>query len=269
MFFLDGGGASLGTAQGEITIDTSQAESSLSALGTALVSFDGKAGSIGQGMITFQQSTVGLAQGMQNVGRSVESLGQNVEAPFLSAISAATDLQSTMAGVNAVMDLSSEQFQQLGALAQQLGRDTVFSGEQSAQGIEQLGKAGISFTDIMSGAAAAATDLAAAGGVDVPKAADVMAAAMQAFNISGADSVTVADALAGAANASLSDINQLGIGLGQVAGVANAAGMSLQETTAFLAVMADNGVRGSDAATSMKNAILALLDHYVNCLVYF
>jgi TP901 family phage tail tape measure protein len=259
MFFLDGGGASLGTAQGEITIDTSQAESSLSALGTALVSFDGKAGSIGQGMITFQQSTVGLAQGMQNVGRSVESLGQNVEAPFLSAISAATDLQSTMAGVNAVMDLSSEQFQQLGALAQQLGRDTVFSGEQSAQGIEQLGKAGISFTDIMSGAAAAATDLAAAGGVDVPKAADVMAAAMQAFNISGADSVTVADALAGAANASLSDINQLGIGLGQVAGVANAAGMSLQETTAFLAVMADNGVRGSDAATSMKNAILALL----------
>jgi TP901 family phage tail tape measure protein len=255
----DRGGASLGTAEGRITVDVSQAIGSLNQLGGALTSFDAKATGVGTTTNQFTQSTVGLAQGMQQIGRVTTGLGVAMAAPFIGAAKAALDFESSMAGVNAVMDLQGSQFQDLSDLAQQLGKDTIFTGTQAAEGIETLGKAGISFEDILGGAAEAATNLAAAGGVDVPRAAEVMAGAMQAFNISGEDSVRVADALAGAANQSLSDINQLGIGLGQVAGVANAAGLSLEETTAFLALMADNGIRGSDAATSMKTAILALL----------
>lgn len=255
----DRGGASLGTAEGRITVDVGQAIGSLNQLGGALNSFDAKATGVGQTTNQFTQSTVGLAQGMQQIGRVTTGLGVAMAAPFVGAAKAALDFESSMAGINAVMDLTQTQFQDLSDLAQELGKETIFTGTQAAQGIETLGKAGIGFEDIMGGAAQAATDLAAAGGVDIPRAAEVMAAAMQAFNIEGEDSIRVADALAGAANQSLSDVNQLGIGLGQVAGVANAAGLSLEETTAFLAIMADNGIRGSDAATSMKNAILALL----------
>lgn len=257
--FLDGGGASLGTAEGRITIDVSQAQGALGSLGGDLASFDAKAASINSTFGSFSQSTIGLAQGMQNVGRATAGLGAVMEAPFVLAAKSALDLESTMAGVNAVMDITGDQFDQLTSLSQELGRVTVFSGTEVASGIEELGKAGISFEDIMAGAAEAATDLAAAGGVDVPKAAGVMAAAMQQFNIAGEESAHVADVLAGAANASLSDINQMGIGLAQVGGVANAAGMDIDETATFMAIMANNGIRGSDAATSMKNAILAML----------
>jgi TP901 family phage tail tape measure protein len=253
-----GGGASLGTAEGRITVDASQAISELGRVGTAMSSLDSKAGAM-QGVGNFTQSTVGLAQGMQHVGRVAVGLGASLAAPFIATVGAAMDFEHAMAGVNAVMDVTDAQFQELSGLAQDLGRDTIFTGTQAAQGIETLGRAGIQFEDIMGGAATAATDLAAAGGIEVPRAAEVMAAAMQAFNIEGEESVRVADALAGMANQTLTDINQLGIGLGQVAGVANAAGMGLEETTAFIGLMADNGIRGSDAATSMKNAILALL----------
>jgi TP901 family phage tail tape measure protein len=253
------GGASLGTAEGRITVDTSQAVGSLNSLGGMLSSFDAKAaqatGTTGQ----FTQSTVGLAQGMQHIGRVGLGLTAALEAPFIGAAKAAIDFEDAMTDTGAVMDTTEEQFTQLSDLAQQIGKDTIFSGAQAAEGMEELGKAGISTTDVLSGAAEAVAALAQAGETDTVKAAHVMAAAMQAFNIEGEDSIRVADALAGAANQSMTDVSQLGIGLGQVAGVANAANMSLEETTAFLALMADNGIRGSDAATSMKTAILALL----------
>jgi TP901 family phage tail tape measure protein len=253
------GGASLGTAEGRITVDASQAISELGRVGGMMGQLDAKAGTLGTGVSDFHQSTVGLAQGMQHLGRVGLGVATATAAPFIAGVKAAMDMEHTMAGVNAVMDLTGTQFQDLQGLAQDLGRETIYTGTQAAEGIETLGRAGIGFEDIMAGAAQSATDLAAAGGIDVPRAAEVMAAAMEAFNIQGSESVVVADALAGMANQTLTDINQLGIGLGQVAGVAAAAGMGLDETTAFIGLMADNGIRGSDAATSMKNAILALL----------
>lgn len=252
-------GASLGTARGTITIDSTQALGSLNSLGGALDNFNSRTQGLTGTTNSFAQSTVGLAQGMQNVGNAMERAGAAVAEPFVDAAKSALDFESEMANTNAVMDVTGSQFSDLSDLALQLGKDTIFTANQTAQGITELGRAGISFEDIMSGAAAAATDLAGAGGVEVPKAAAVMSAAMAAFNISGEDSVRIADALAGAANLSLTDINQLGLGLGQVGGIADAANMSMEDTVSFLALMADNGIRGSDAATSMKSALLRLL----------
>jgi TP901 family phage tail tape measure protein len=252
-------GASLGTARGTITIDSTQALGSLNSLGGALDNFNSRTQGLTGTTNSFAQSTVGLAQGMQNVGNAMERAGSQVSEPFVDAAKSAADFQSEMANTNAVMDVTGEQFSSLSDLALQLGQDTSFTANEAAQGITELGRAGISFEDIMSGAAAAATDLAGAGGVEVPKAAAVMSAAMAAFNISGSESVKIADALAGAANFTLSDVNQLGLGLAQVGGIADSANMSMEDTVAFLGLMADNGLRGSDAATSMKSAILRLL----------
>lgn len=252
-------GASLGTARGTITIDSTQALGSLNSLGGALDNFNSRTQGLTGTTNSFAQSTVGLAQGMQNVGNAMERAGSQVSEPFVDAAKSAADFQSEMANTNAVMDVTGEQFSSLSDLALQLGQDTSFTANEAAQGITELGRAGISFEDIMSGAAAAATDLAGAGGVEVPKAAAVMSAAMAAFNISGSESVKIADALAGAANFTLSDVNQLGLGLAQVGGVADTANMSMEDTVAFLGLMADNGLKGSDAATSMKSAILRLL----------
>lgn len=254
-------GASLGTAEGKIIVDASQAIGSINQVGSALNGLDSKTGigAAAQGMAQMNQQTINLAQGMQHLGRVGVGLGISMAAPFVGAGKAALDFEDSMAGVNAVMNLTAGEFQNLSELASKLGADSIFSGNEAAQGIETLGKAGIEYQDIINGAAQASVDLAAAAGSSVPQAAEVMAAAMAAFNIAGEDSVTVADALAGAANASLTDINQLSLGLGQVGGIAAAANMDLVDTVSYLALMADNGIRGSDAATSMKTAILALL----------
>jgi TP901 family phage tail tape measure protein len=251
-------GASLGTAEGRITVDAGQAISSIQQVGQALDRL-GTQATVGQEIGNFNQSVVGLAQGMQHLGRVGVGLGTAITAPFALGVKSAMDYESTLAGVNAVMGLTEDQMKTVSDVSQQLGRDTIFTGQQVATGIEELGRAGISFEDVVGGAAQAATDLAAAGGTDVPKAAQVMAAAMAAFNITGEDSMRVADGIAGAANTSLSDINQMGIGMGQVAGIAAAANMTFEETAAFMAMMADNGIRGSDAATSMKSALVRLL----------
>lgn len=253
------GGASLGTAEGRITVDAGQAISEIGRVGSMMDSLDAKAMGAAGGVSDFHQSTIGLAQGMQHLGRVGVGLGAATAAPFVLGVKAAADFEQSMANVNAVMSLQGDQYEELSDLALQLGKDTTFTGEEAASGIETLGKAGISYQDIVGGAAEATTNLAAAAGSDIPRAAEVMSAAMNAFNIEGKDAVVVADALAGVANQTQSDVNQLGIGLGQVAGVANAANMEMDETVAFLGLMADNGIRGSDAATSMKNAIISLL----------
>lgn len=253
---LDGGGGSLGTAEGRITVDTSQAESSLSSLGSAMTSFDSRGAAMGK---SFGTSMMNAGQSMQQVGRIGLGLGAAITAPFVGAAKSALDFESTMSGVNAVMDLQGTQFQELSGLAQQMGKDTIFSGTEAAEGIEAMGKAGLSATDILGGAAAAAADLAAAGGTDIPYAAEVISAALNAFNLTGAESVQVADQLAGAANASLADVKDLGSGFAQVAGIASALGVPMEELITQLAIMTDMGLSGSDAATSLKTAMTQLV----------
>jgi TP901 family phage tail tape measure protein len=254
----DRGGASLGTAEGRITVDTSQAVSSMNQLAGTMSSLDAKT-QIGQSIDTFNQSVVGLAVGMQHLGRVGVGMGAAIAAPFALATKDAIAFESQMAGVNAVMDLQGSQFQDLSTLAQQLGRDTIFTGTEAAQGIETLGKAGIQAEDILNGAAEAATNLAAAGGTSVPAAADTIAAALNAYSLSGQEAAEVSDLLAGAANSSLASVSDLSLGFAQVGGVAAALGVPLEELITQLAIMTDMGLSGSDAATSIKTALNQLV----------
>lgn len=174
------------------------------------------------------------------------------------AVTAASGFEQTMSGVKAVSGATADELNQLSALALRLGKDTAFSADEAGKGLEELVKGGVSIPDILGGAAEATLNLAAAGGVELPRAAEIAANAMNQFGLKGSDMARVADLVAGAANASSLDVNDFALSLQQVGAVANTVGQSFDSTAAAIAIMGAAGIKGSDAGTSLKTMLLNL-----------
>jgi len=191
-----------------------------------------------------------------------KSLTRNVTAPLVligaGAIKTAADFEVAMNQVAVATDTPVSGLKNLSDLAKQLGADTIFSANEAAQAMLELAKAGISPAEISSGALANTLNLAAASGMGLAESAVVMSAGMNTFNLGAKDSVSIVDALAGAANASAADVTDIAMALQQVGQQAVASGLTIQETTAALAAFADAGVRGSDAGTSFKTFLQRL-----------
>lgn len=165
----------------------------------------------------------------------------------------------TMNLVAAATGAPASQMKRLDALAMKLGADTQFSANDAAEAMLELGKAGISTSDIYGGALKGTLLLAAAGGTDLGTAATIASNAMNTFNLHGADMNKIASALAGGANASSASVESLGQALQQVGPGAKNAGLSLNETIAALSAFDAAGIKGSDAGTSLKTMLMNLV----------
>lgn len=174
------------------------------------------------------------------------------------AIKKFADFDAQMSNVNAALRETDENMTLLRDAALQAGKSTVFSATEAAQAIEELGKAGISTEDILSGGLDGALSVAAAGNLEVAKAAEIAALSMQQFGLSGDQIPHVADLLAAAAGKSLGSVEDLGMALQQSGLVANQFGLSMEDTTGALAAFASAGLIGSDAGTSLKTMLMML-----------
>lgn len=196
---------------------------------------------------------------VQTLGRRMAAVGASGTIGFGAAIKTAADFEAKISGVGAVVNGTTEEMEALRQKALDLGADTVYSASEAAVAIEELAKAGIPVEDILNGAAEGAVNLAAAGGVGLEEAAVIASNAMNQFGL-GADKVTeVADILAGVANTSAADVSSLGQSLSQAGAVANLAGLSFRDTAIALGEMADAGINGSDAGTSLKTMLNNLI----------
>lgn len=201
----------------------------------------------------------GLLGTVAGVGMAaVAGAGLAVAGGLGFAVKQAMDFESVMSGVGAVSSATGEELSSLSAMALQIGKDTKFTATEAGQAMEELVKAGIPVEDILNGAASAAVNLAAAGATSIPSAAAIMAGAMNAFNIAGTDAAHVADIITGAANESMINVEEFGIGFGQLAAVANLTGFSLEDTATALAILTSKGIQASDAGTSLKTMFLQL-----------
>lgn len=205
-----------------------------------------------------------VGQSINRVGSNTKMLGgliagagglAGIAAPFVFGIKAAASFEQGMADVRSVTDLTGDQFGKLSDLALQIGADTSFSATQGAAAIGELSKAGVGVEDILNGAAAGTTALAAATGTDLPNAAVAVANAMNAFSLSGDQATRVANIFAAGANKSATDVHQLQLGLAQGGAVFSMYGMSIEESVGALSLFSDYGISGADAAISMKAAL--------------
>ena len=163
-----------------------------------------------------------------------------------------------MSSIKAVTGSSAETMKQFHDAAVKAGADTAFSATEAADAIEELAKAGVSTKDILNGGLTGALNLATAGELDLKEAAEIASTALNAFKRDNLSVVDAANQLAGAANASATDVHELKYGLSAVAPVASGLGLSFKDTTNALAVFAQNGLKGSDAGTSLKTMLMNL-----------
>lgn len=209
----------------------------------------------GSGSATLEKvSTVSGKAGksLMNVGKAIMPASAAMAGLGTLSVNTANDFESAMSQAAGALNMPMSQMGELRDLAIQTGQETIFSAKEAGQAITELAKGGLTEADIKGGALAATMDLAASSGMDLGNAASTVVRAMGAFGLSANDSAEAANALAGAAAASSTDVEPLTQGLAQVSAQAYNAGWSIQETTAVLGKFADAGIVGSDAGTSLK-----------------
>lgn len=192
-----------------------------------------------------------LTTGIAAAGIAATALG-------VAAVRMAADFDASMSTVQANTGASADEMSLLRQAAIDAGASTVYSATDAADAINELGKAGLGTTDILSGGLTGALDLAASDGMEVAEAAELMSSAMAQFNLTGADATRIADALAAGAGKAQGSARDLGYALQQSGMVANSFGISMEETVGTLTSFANAGMTGSDAGTSLKSMLLAL-----------
>ncbi len=192
------------------------------------------------------------------VADQARNMGLALGVAFGGIVLTTARFDKAMSEVGAVSNATGKDLDRLRQAALDAGRDTAFSASQAAEAEAELAKAGLSTGDILSGALKGSLDLAAAGQLDLAKAADIAAKAMGTFHLEGKDVGHIADVLAAGANKSAVDVAELGEALKMGGLAANAAGLSLEETVGTLAAFGDRALNGSDAGTSLKTMLLRL-----------
>ena len=192
-----------------------------------------------------------ITTGIAAAGVAATALG-------VAAVRMAADFDASMSTVQANTGASADEMAQLRQAAIDAGADTIYSATESADAINELGKAGLSTSDILSGGLSGALNLAASDGMAVGDAAELMATTLKQFNLTGAQSSQVADALAAGAGKAVGSAHDLGLALNQAGMVSHSFGISMQETTGTLAAFANSGMIGSDAGTSLKTMLISL-----------
>lgn len=206
-----------------------------------------------------------VASGMENTGRKsaliasgMTAAGLAVAAFGVAAVKMAADFDQQMSTVQANTGATSAQMNQLRAAAIEAGASTVYSATDSADAINDLGKAGLSTADILSGGLSGALNLAASDGMQVGEAAELMSTTLKQFSLEGSDAGKVADALAAGAGKAVGSAHDLGFALNQAGLMANSMGVSMTETVGTLSAFANAGMIGSDAGTSLKTMLQRL-----------
>lgn len=212
----------------------------------------GATGGTGSGALD-ALSAVGLTPRLLSIAGGVGAIGFALKDTTGKAI----EFEKAMSGVAAVgeIDKASAAFQRLSAAA--MNGSASFNAIQKAGGLRELVAAGMSATQA-AGSLSATLRLASAGEIEMGRAAEIMVAAMSAFKLEAKDTTRIIDNLTAAANASPASIDDMGESLKFIAPIASALKVPIEDVSALLAILANNGIRGGMAGRGL-GAVMARL----------
>jgi hypothetical protein len=171
-----------------------------------------------------------------------------------SAVDSIADFEHEMQTVKAITGATGKEFQALKKDALALGASTKFTAKEVAGLQVEYGRLGFTTKEILA-ATSATLDLATATGEDLSKAADVAGSTVRGFGLGAEETRRVVDVMAESFNKSALGLENFSEAMKYVAPVASQAGLSVEETTALLGTLADAGIRGSMAGTSLRKII--------------
>lgn len=177
----------------------------------------------------------------------------------LAALKVGNDFEAQMSRVKAISGATGREFEKLNQQAMDLGASTAFSAMEAAQGMENLASAGFSTNEIMA-AMPGMMDLAASSGEDLASSADIAASTLRGFGLEAEQAAHVADVLAKNSADTNAAVADTGEAMKYIAPVAHSMGLSLEEVTASIGIMANAGIKGSQAGTTLRGALSKLAD---------
>jgi len=199
---------------------------------------------------------------MDQLGRKMQQTGKNMSmkltAPLvaLGAVSfnVFKGFEAEMSKVKAISGATAEEFKMLSDNAKALGSSTMFTAREVASLQTEFAKLGFSATEITK-VTEGTLALAQASGSDLARAAEVAGSTLRAFGLDASETGRVTDVMAKSFSTSALDMETFANSMKFVAPVAKSAGMSIEETSAMMAVLANAGIKGSQAGTSLRRII--------------
>lgn len=201
-----------------------------------------------EGMVKKNKSTF---DSFTKVGLAATAGGTAVAVGLGGAIKIAADFESGMSKVQAISGASGDEMVKLSAKAREMGAKTKFSATEASEAFSYMAMAGWKTTDMLDGIGPV-MDLAAASGEDLALTSDILTDGLTAFGLSAKDGGRFADVMASASNNANTNVAMLGESFKYVAPLAGAMGYSIEDTSLALGLMANAGIKGSQAGTSLK-----------------
>lgn len=197
------------------------------------------------------------AQAMIQTGKKAMMMGAAIGAGAALAVKGYANLEQAMATATAVGDVTEKQLRDMTSMAEEMSKKWGVSAAETAQAFYFLGSAGLEAQEQIA-AFPAVTTLAKAAMMDMGSAAEITVDTMKGFKIAFTDTTRVTDILTKAVTSSNMTFGQLGEAMSYVAGIARTSNMTLEETSAVLGLMANVGIKGSMAGTSLRRALINL-----------
>jgi TP901 family phage tail tape measure protein len=241
----------MGTAIAYLELDTSKFSKGFVSAYNDLKVFGDKSA-------TAEQKLNGLSSAFKTTGGL---LSKNVTLPIVgvgaAAVKTATDFEAGMSEVKAISGATGSEFDALRDKAIEMGAKTKFFASDSADAFKYMAMAGWDASQMMDGIAGI-MDLAAASGEDLATTSDIVTDALTAFGLQASDSAHFADVLAQASSKSNTNVGLMGETFKYVAPVAGALGYSIEDTAVAIGLMANSGIKGSQAGTALRSTITRL-----------
>ncbi len=201
-----------------------------------------------------------------NVSDKVDKLGSTLTTSLTTpviglgaaAVVTGNSFEAQMSRVQAIAGATKDELQQLTDQAVQLGSETSFSATEVAEGMENLASAGFTTNEIME-AMPGLLDLAASSGAELAIASEIAASAIRGFGLEADKSGHIADVFAEAAARTNAQTEDMGEAMKYVAPVAKTVGLSIEETAAAIGIMSDAGIKGSQAGTTLRGALVRIV----------
>ena len=221
------------------------------------------------------QSMQETGKKMQEVGKGISSVGstltKSVTAPIaalgIAAVKTTADFDSSMSKVAALSNATEAEFEALRQKARDMGATTKYSAGEAADALSYMALAGWDTNQMIDGLDGV-LNLAAASGMELAEASDLVTDYLSAFGLQASDSSRMADQLAYAQAHSNTTTTQLGEAFGNTAAQMHTAGQSMETTTAILEAFANQGLKGSEAGTALSAMVRDITQKMKNGKIY-
>lgn len=202
----------------------------------------------------------GYGNELKRAGRNLSTyLTAPIAAFGATSLIAAGNFEAAMKNVEAITGATGADLQKLSETAKEMGKSTVFSASQAADAMAFLGMAGFETQEIIA-AIPEVLSLAAAGNLELARAADIASNIMGQFGIAAEDTSRVTNVLAATAASANTNIDQLAEAMVYLGPTAASLGMSVEEAAGVIAVLGDAGIQGSMAGRALGSALVRLAD---------